>query len=114
MKLLFDQNLSRKLIGELSELYPGSAHLLDLDLAEATDRQVWKYAAEQNFVVVSKDDDFRQLSFLYGAPPKVIWLRVGNGPTSIIRELLLENLVTIERFVDNDVETLLVLPGLEL
>jgi predicted nuclease of predicted toxin-antitoxin system len=61
---------------------------------------------------VSKDDDFRQLAFLHGAPPKVIWLRVGNGPTSVIESLLATNLTTISQFVESIEEALLVLPGL--
>jgi predicted nuclease of predicted toxin-antitoxin system len=61
---------------------------------------------------VSKDDDFRQLAFLHGAPPKVIWLRVGIGPTSVIESLLTTNLTTISRFVESIEEAPMVLPGL--
>jgi predicted nuclease of predicted toxin-antitoxin system len=64
------------------------------------------------FVVVSKDDDFRQLAFLHGAPPKVIWLRVGNGPTSVIEQLLATSLHTITEFCKSTEEALIVLPGL--
>jgi hypothetical protein len=62
---------------------PGSDHVRTIGLDEATDLQVWQYARDHQFIVVSKDDDeIRQLAFLHGAPPKVIWLRVGNGPTT--------------------------------
>lgn len=53
---------------------------MDVDLDAATDRGIWEYAAEHELVVVSKDSDFRQLAFLYGPPPKVVWLRVGRHP----------------------------------
>lgn len=48
------------------------------------DLQIWQYALEHGLTIVSKDNDFRQLSFLYGPPPKVIWLSVGNAGTDII------------------------------
>jgi predicted nuclease of predicted toxin-antitoxin system len=58
--------------------------------------------------VVSKDTDFRQLAFLYGPPPKVVWLRVGNVSTSMIEALLLSSAERVARFVDDDEEALLV------
>ena len=82
MKLLFDQNLSPKLVQQLADLYPNSAHVIDVGLAEADDRTVWTFAGENGFAIVSKDGDFRQLSFLAGAPPKVVWVRLGNCSTT--------------------------------
>jgi len=71
MKLLFDPNLSYKLIGRLGDLFPDSEHVRNLNLHEADDRTVWEYARANGFAIVSKDEDFHQLSFLYGPPPKV-------------------------------------------
>jgi predicted nuclease of predicted toxin-antitoxin system len=53
-----------------------------LGLASATDQEIWAYAREQDFTVISKDNDFRSLSLVNGAPPKVIWLRIGNASTA--------------------------------
>ena len=78
MKLLLDQNLSHLLLASLTELYPGSTHVRDVDLASASDEAVWTYAARQGFTIVSKDADFHQRSFVLGAPPKVVWIRRGN------------------------------------
>ena len=58
--------------------HPDSAHVADLRLDTATDRAIWDYAGTHGYVIASKDTDFRQLAFLYGPPPKVIWLRVGK------------------------------------
>ena len=110
MKLLFDQNLSRRLVRSLDEVYPGSAHLIDAQLERADDRFVWEYAKEQGFTIVSKDSDFRQLSFLYGPPPKTIWLRVGNAPTSSIEALLRSSVGLVESFCDDVDSALLILP----
>ena len=98
MKLLLDQNLSHKLVAAVADLFPGSAHVRDRGLAEASDQAVWDDARENGFVIVSKDDDFHQRSFLYGAPPKVIWLRVGNCPTSRILDCLRTHVAEITAF----------------
>jgi predicted nuclease of predicted toxin-antitoxin system len=88
VKLLFDENLSPRLAQHLQGEYPGSAHVRDLGLLAAPDATIWDHAREHGFVIVSKDDDFRQRSFLEGAPPKVVWLQVGNAGTQQILQLL--------------------------
>ncbi len=72
VKLLFDQNLSPKLVKRLSDLYPNSDHLDLLGLGTAEDILVWAYAKDNDFVVVTKDADFADLSVLRGFPPKVV------------------------------------------
>jgi predicted nuclease of predicted toxin-antitoxin system len=84
MKLLLDENLSPRLPALLADIYPGSSQLELVGLRGATDAAVWDYAKAAGFVLVSKDNDFRQMSFHYGAPPKVVWLRVGNAGTHVI------------------------------
>ena len=98
MRLLFDQNPPFKLIQLLADVYPNSVHVRDLDLIEADDLTIWRYAAEHDLVIVSKDSDFHQMSLLYGHPPKTVWLRVGNTPTSTIAGLLREHHATMRRF----------------
>ena len=88
MKLLFDQNLSPKLVGLLTVEFPGSLHVRSLGMAAAADPLIWAHAAANDFAVVSKDADFQQRALLLGHPPKVVWLRVGNCPTSVIAALL--------------------------
>lgn len=87
-RLLFDENLSPHLPRRLEAAFPDSRHVYDLALRGATDLELWLRAAADGFLVVSKDDDFRQLSFLHGAPPKVVWLVVGNAGTEPIAQLL--------------------------
>ena len=64
MRLLFDQNLSHRLVGELAPWFPGSGHVAALGIEMATDRETWVYAGEHGYLIVSKDSDFRQLAFL--------------------------------------------------
>ena len=96
VKLLFDQNLSPKLIKRLSDLYPNSNHLDLLGLGTAEDTLVWDYAKDNDFVVVTKDADFADLSVLRGFPPKVVWIRRGNCSTTDIENLLRDNNAEIE------------------
>jgi predicted nuclease of predicted toxin-antitoxin system len=88
VKLLFDENLSHRLVELLREEFPGSSHVRAIGPLGAADGLVWDHARDHGFMIVSKDNDFRQRSFLDGAPPKVIWLRVGNAGTAAIAGLL--------------------------
>ena len=109
MKLLLDENLSPRLPALLVDLYPGSSQVDKAGLSGARDAAVWDYAKTNGYVLVSKDNDFRQRSFQYGAPPKVVWLNVGNAGTELIQRLPRETRDEIERFVASPEEALLVL-----
>jgi predicted nuclease of predicted toxin-antitoxin system len=98
MKLLFDQNLSHKLVGQLSVQFPDSAHVRDVGLPRAPDPNVWAYAKANGFMIVSKDTDFQQRALLFGYPPKVIWVRLGNCSTSSIVKLLRFRIADIAAF----------------
>ena len=110
MQLLFDENLSPRLVGLLAGLFPGSTHVRDVGLKSASDPVVWKFAAEQGFVIVSKDADFRQRSILFGHPPKVIGLLVGNCPTARVETVLRTGAETIDLFERDPTAAFLELP----
>jgi predicted nuclease of predicted toxin-antitoxin system len=101
-KLLFDQNLSYRIIKELEHLFPGSKHVGRLKLDKADDMSIWQYAKENNFHIVTKDTDFNNINTLYGFPPKVIWIHAGNIPTSSIIDLLKKKNEVIYAFLNND------------
>jgi predicted nuclease of predicted toxin-antitoxin system len=101
LKLLFDENLSPTLPRELADLYPDSGHVLALGLGGATDGAVWARAIADGFVLVTKDEDFQRLSVLRGAPPKVIWVRLGNCATADVIRLLRFRSEQIIAFVDS-------------
>lgn len=88
MKLLFDENLSPRLVQLLASEYPGSAHVHAVGLGEASDIEVWEYAPAHGYIIASKDSDFVELSVVRGAPPKIVWIRRGNCSTREIMELL--------------------------
>ncbi|MEA5580937.1 DUF5615 family PIN-like protein [Nodularia harveyana UHCC-0300] len=101
MKLLFDHNLSPRLVDRLANLYPNSLHLFFLGLDQADDLVVWKYARQGGFTVVTRDADFNELSILRGFPPKVVWIRRGNCSTNQIEDILRSHLEDIQAFEKN-------------
>lgn len=110
MKLLFDQNLSYRLVRLLADVYPDSGHVRPLGLAEADDREIWDYAAREGFTVVTKDDDYQQLGMLLGPPPKVIWIRLGNCQVEPLEALLRQALAAVREFHANPDLAVLTLP----
>ena len=110
MKLLFDQNLSPVLPSRLSAMFPASAHVRDLGMARAADTVIWQYALENHFIIVSKDEDFHHLSFLHGAPPKVIGLSIGNCSTARLEKLIRDRVEEIAAFAADPAAAFLPLP----
>jgi len=88
LKLLFDQNLSPRLVEYLAGLYPDSVHVYQIGLDQASDLAVWEAARSHGFALVTQDGDFSDLSAMFGAPPKIIWIRRGNCSTREIETLL--------------------------
>lgn len=108
-RLLFDENLAATLVRRLADVYPGSAHVRHLGLERQPDAAIWDRAAVEGFVIVTKDDDFRQWCFLRGAPPGVIWLRLGNCTTDQIEQVLRSRLADILAFCADPTAALLLL-----
>lgn len=98
MKLLFDQNLSPKLVKRLADIFPGSSHVLFEGLDCVDDDQIWQHAQLNGFVIVTKDADFNNLSVVRGNPPKVIWLILGNCTTAQVEAIFRSHFDDIEAF----------------
>ncbi len=101
MKLLFDQNLSRKLVNRLADIFPDASHVQFHGFTEAMDSEIWDFAKIQGFCLVTQDADFAERSRLYGSPPKVIWLRCGNTPTSSVEAMLRAGADAIQELSDS-------------
>lgn len=101
MKLLFDQNLSRKLVVRLADIFPASTHVQFLGMIEANDNEIWEWAKAQNFCIITQDADFAEKSRLYGSPPKVIWLRCGNATTPQVESILRSAVEAIQELSSN-------------
>ncbi|MBK1986067.1 DUF5615 family PIN-like protein [Sphaerospermopsis aphanizomenoides BCCUSP55] len=110
MKLLFDENLSPKLPLRLTDLFPNSLHVRDVEMKSTIDPIVWDYAKSNDLMIVSKDADMHDLSLVFGNPPKVIWIRLGNCSTSQVENLLRRNFDAIALFYQDKYLSLLALP----
>ena len=109
MKLLFDENLSRKLVARLSELYPGSSHVSEFDLLERPDREIWDFAQASGSIIVTADADFYELAAALGPPPKVIWLRRWTHPTRDAELVLRRDAIRVTEFATDSTLSFLVL-----
>lgn len=98
MKLLFDQNLSPRLVARLQDDFADASHTALLGLAEASDAQLWAFAAQNGYTIVTKDSDFNDIGVIQGFPPKVIWLRLGNCTTAQVEQALRRNRAAILAF----------------
>jgi predicted nuclease of predicted toxin-antitoxin system len=107
MKLLLDENLSRRLVPFLQHDYPGSDQVVLLGMQSATDKEVWQRARDDGYVIVTRDGDFQELSLVWGQPPKVIRLKTLNQTRAATLTLLLENKdVITESLIDQDLASI--------
>ena len=107
MRLLFDEQLSEELSQLLLDVFPDSVHVRRLGAGGASDAAVWQLALERQCLLVTKDEDFHRLSVLRGAPPKVIWIRLGNCTTRDVADLLRRHVADVRRFTEQDEATFL-------
>jgi len=112
VKLLFDENLSRKLIQQLWDLFPGSTHVASEGLLTAPDQDIWEHAKAQGFAIVTADADFYQMALTLGPPPKVIWLRECDYPTRAAARLLRDHAISLIDFAQDKDRAVLVLKPL--
>mgnify|MGYP001328527394 CR=1 FL=1 len=109
MRLLFDEQLPEQLCLLLADVFPESTHVRSIGAGGAADEVVWNLARDHGCLLVTKDEDFHRLSVLRGAPPKVVWLRLGNCTTEDVSRLLRTRHADIEAFARQDEATILAL-----
>jgi predicted nuclease of predicted toxin-antitoxin system len=91
----------------VADVFPGCLHVRLLGAGGAADPAIWQLALEHNCLLVTKDEDFHRLSVLRGAPPKIVWLRLGNCTTADVVRLLRQRAEDIRRFEAHGEETFL-------
>lgn len=107
MKLLFDHHLSRKLVALVADQFPESSHVVFHGLDRASDVEIWMFARVNGYTIVTKDNDFNDLSILRGAPPKIIWLRIGNSSTARIEQVVRTHATLIATFINHPTDVIL-------
>lgn len=98
MKLLFDHNLSPRLVRLLADPYHDSQHVFLLEMDKEDDRVIWDYALQNKYAIVTRDSDYYDLTLLRGSPPKVIWIRRGNCSTKEIESIFRLKMIEIQEF----------------
>ncbi len=101
MKLLFDQNISHRILKLIPEKYADATTVKKEKLTNKTDINIWKYAKSNNYTIVTQDSDFNDLNSLYGFSPKIIWIRAGNLKTQAIADILTNHNKEIIEFMND-------------
>jgi len=73
MKLLFDQNISFRIINRIETIFNNPKHVSDVGLKDADDIDFWNYAQKENYAIVTFDADYYDISLVNSCPPKIIW-----------------------------------------
>jgi len=95
--VLLDENLSRRLVPFIQDLYPNSTQLALVGLENTDDKLIRQYAIDNDFVIVTKDADYYDMTVLYGQPPKIVWLKMGNQSKAATIKTLQDNQQAIEK-----------------
>ena len=103
MKLLLDENLSRRIVPFIQDDYPGSTHVTLTGLEQANVTTIRQYTIDNDLIIVTKDADFYEMSLLHGSPPKIVWLKMGNQSKGETIKVLQNNRETIQQnlLIDN-------------
>jgi predicted nuclease of predicted toxin-antitoxin system len=108
MKLLLDANLSWRLTKLLEKDFSVN-HILDYFKHNEKDSIIWNFAKEEQYTIVTNDEDFIDILSAYGWPPKVILLKTGNQSNNFLLNLLISKKVEITSFENNSSLGLLVI-----
>jgi predicted nuclease of predicted toxin-antitoxin system len=100
MKLLLDENLSRRIVPFIQESYPDSTQVALIGLEQVNDVEIRQYAIDNTFIIATKDADFYEMNLVYGQPPKIIWLKMGNQSKAATIKALLDNEAIIKKSID--------------
>ncbi|ASS50336.1 MAG: hypothetical protein A3D31_12270 [Candidatus Fluviicola riflensis] len=102
MKILFDQNISHRLVQRVLDLYPEAKQVRELGIENSTDREIWEYAKKEAYTIATFDADFYDFSLIWGHPPKIIWIRSRNQTSTEIEHLLRRHYTSIIDFAIDD------------
>jgi predicted nuclease of predicted toxin-antitoxin system len=70
---------------------------------------VFEFARSREFASVSKDADFVDVAITRGAPPKIVWLRIGNASMPSVAALMRQEADAIAAFLADPAVAILAL-----
>lgn len=98
--LLFDENISYRIVKKLEKEFPNAKHTGKLGLG-IEDVDIWEYARQEKYTIVTFDKDFHDLTLSKGIPPKIIWLRMGNIKTDDLAQVFKDKEDKIKTFLED-------------
>lgn len=103
MKVLIDQNISFRIVPQISDLFTEVSHVKSVGLMDTKDFDIFMFAREKGFqAIITQDEDFYTHLLEHGPPPKIIWIRTGNCSTTFLKEVLYRNAPIITSFFEDD------------
>ena len=73
-----DAQLPPALAGLLRDHGHTAEHVTDIGPGDTPDRDLWRYALDNEAVIVTKDEDFSIMFAMRGEAPTVVWVRIPN------------------------------------
>jgi predicted nuclease of predicted toxin-antitoxin system len=107
LKLLFDQNISPKIVRQVEANFPDSKQVRHVGLEDASDITIFDFAKLNGYAIVTFDSDYVDLNVIIGIPPKIIWLKTGNLTTKSISALFNRNIFAIHEFLESEEDEIL-------
>jgi len=103
MKILLDANISWKLVNILTPIFGECVHVDLIGLTvPAEDKDIWDYALKNEYIIITKDNDFLDFLEFKGFPPKVVLIKTGNNSTKVLADLIVNAKPKIEDLENND------------
>jgi predicted nuclease of predicted toxin-antitoxin system len=101
MKVLLDQNLPRRAVQIFGQLGIDAVHVSSVKLSGKPDLDIWRFAADHDRVIITKDSDFIQIQdFANRRTVKVVHLRIGNTTNKFLFLWLRENWSRAQTLLD--------------
>lgn len=114
MKILLDENLSKRIIPLIAQAFPETVALISPATGltpPISDHSVWQFAKQNDQHIFTRDEDFIKLSLQFGVPPKVVYLAVGNVSNTGLAEIINRHSVDIKDFIADEDTAFLVIGG---
>ncbi|GHT81086.1 hypothetical protein FACS1894130_12780 [Spirochaetia bacterium] len=103
MKILLDANISWKLTKTLSPIFGECLHVDNIGITvPAQDVDIWDYAKENGFIIITKDNDFVDLLEVKGYPPKIVLVKTGNNSSRALVQLIINSKKSIQELYENN------------
>lgn len=103
MRFLVDAQLPPALADWLTEAGHQAQHVEEVGLRDSEDSPIWRYALENQAVLLTKDEDFAERARQGRTTPVIVWLRVGNVSNRALHQWLMPQLPQVMAWIEQGV-----------